>query len=183
VNNRKLTQGALWELAGTLVLYSVTANCQKRTNIFRTFSYRIVSEIVSKIDAGIRCGLIFKWKMCLGFESLPGCWRGFLHSSWPGFSLGWQRTNASIILEAVRMMTDRQAELAQDFESGVTCIKCGQEGYVRWTRNAPTLLRTTTATTPVQTSDGFYLRVNARPTSNPQIVCHRCGCVCRECVA
>jgi hypothetical protein len=78
------------------------------------------------------------------------------------------------MLEAVRSV---------DFDTQISCIKCGQEGSVTWTRDVAPHLGPVAVTSPVKTSDGFYLRVNASPSSNPHIVCARCGTLHRDRVA
>ena len=69
---------------------------------------------------------------------------------------------------------------AANFYAQISCVKCGQEGWVTWTRNAANDARATTATSPVKTSDEFYLRVSASFFSNPHIVCARCGAIHRD---
>jgi len=76
------------------------------------------------------------------------------------------------MLEAVRGM---------DFDTQISCVKCGQEGSVTWTRN--TTRRVGPATAPIKISGGFYLQVGAPPSSNLQIVCVRCGTLHRDRVA
>jgi hypothetical protein len=70
---------------------------------------------------------------------------------------------------------------APDFETRIVCLKCGREGRATWTRNNPQRhYARRTATSPIATCDAFYLRVNKSPTSNPHIVCGRCGAVHRD---
>jgi hypothetical protein len=69
---------------------------------------------------------------------------------------------------------------AVDFDAQISCMTCGQEGWVTWTRNTANHARWRTVTSPVKTSDGFYLRTATPTFANPHIVCARCGAVHRD---
>jgi ribosomal protein L37E len=68
-----------------------------------------------------------------------------------------------------------------DFNTQISCLKCGQEGWVTWARCPASRAHVLAATSPVKTSDGFYLRLTS--FSNAHIVCARCGAIHRDRVA
>jgi ribosomal protein S27AE len=67
-----------------------------------------------------------------------------------------------------------------EFTTPLYCGRCKQSGFAIWARNKASRWRSVTATSPVGTSDGFYLRANMQLTANPQIVCGKCGTVHRD---
>ena len=71
---------------------------------------------------------------------------------------------------------------AAEFTTELVCVRCQQTGFAVWQRNLPSRWRNVTATSPVATSDGFYLRANTQMAENPQILCGRCGTVQRDLV-
>jgi hypothetical protein len=70
----------------------------------------------------------------------------------------------------------------REFRTEFSCIRCCQQGFAVWARNESRKSWPVSATSPVSTSDGFYLRWNSYGRSNPHIVCSGCGMIHREMV-
>jgi ribosomal protein L37E len=66
---------------------------------------------------------------------------------------------------------------ASDFITQLLCKMCGQQGHAIWMHNVTSQQAFRTATSPIGTSDSFYLRVGKNQSANPHIVCGRCGSV------
>ena len=89
----------------------------------------------------------------------------------------------SSYLEIQGTVTMSEAHEQEEFATPLHCVKCSRAGFVIWERNIPSPWRPVTATSPVSTSDGFYLRTDIYMYSNPQIVCGKCGTVHRDTVS
>jgi hypothetical protein len=77
-----------------------------------------------------------------------------------------------------------EAQEQEGFTAPLYCMKCSRAGFAIWERNIPSPWRPVMPTSPVSTSDGFYLRAaNVYMYSNPQIVCGKCGTVHRDTVS
>src|SRR3954469_12762438 len=77
------------------------------------------------------------------------------------------------------MSTHKTSIRTRHFETQLLCMRCGQEGMAVWENGA----RSPGGTYPLETSDGFYLRVNLRRAWSSDIVCAHCGAVHRDEVA
>jgi hypothetical protein len=65
------------------------------------------------------------------------------------------------------------------FTISLCCFGCGQTGFARYERNLGCPGQGFTASSPIQASDGFYLRVNVTRNFTMQVVCEKCGKVQR----
>jgi hypothetical protein len=77
------------------------------------------------------------------------------------------------------MSTHTTSTRTRHFDTQLLCMRCGQEGKAVWENGA----HGPGATYPLETSDGFYLRVNVRRAWSSDIVCANCGAVHRDEVA